>query len=113
MGLLASPRRRRRAMWLGAGVVVAGGVAAAIVLVPGVHKPQEKPQPGGHVAVAQKETGLTPASRHAIDTLFDAFVPSAVERHDVARALPLVTHSFRAGVTRSEWMHGNLPVIPY
>ena len=100
-------------MWLGAGVLVAGVVAAAIVLAPGVNKPHETVKPGGRVAVAQKKVRVTPASRRAIDDLFDAFIPAAVERRDVARAFPLVTHGFRAGVSRSEWMRGSLPVMPY
>ena len=113
MGVLASPRRRRRALRLGAGVLVAGVVAAAIVALPGVHKPHETLRPGGTVPTTVKEVRVTPARRHAIDALFDSFVRTAVERHDVARALPLVTPAFRAGVTRSEWMNGNLPVFPY
>ena len=104
---------RRRLGWLAACVAVAGVVAAAIVLIPGAHKSHETLQRGGGVQVAQKTVRLTPASRRAIDALFDAFVPDAVERHDVARALPLVTPAFRAGVTRKEWMRGSLPVMPY
>ena len=101
-------------MWLGAFVLVAGAVAAAIVLVPGAHKPHETLNARNTVpAATPKKVRLSPGSRRAIDSLFDSFVPAAVERHDVARALPLVTHSFRAGVTNDEWMHGSLPVMPY
>jgi hypothetical protein len=113
MGVFESPRMRRRLGWAAAGVVIAGVVAAAIVLIPGANKPHETLRPGGGVQVAQKEMRLTPASRRAIDALFDAFVPDAVERHDVRRAMPLVTNAFRAGVTRHEWLHGSLPVMPY
>jgi hypothetical protein len=104
---------RRRLAWLGACVAVAGAVAAAIVLVPGAHKSHDTVQPGGHVAVAQKKIRVTSADRRAINSLLDAFVPDAVERRNVQRALPLVTHAFRAGVTNDEWMHGSLPVMPY
>src|SRR5437763_516943 len=96
MGVLASPRRRRRALWVGAGVLVAGVVAAAIVALPGVHKPHETLRPGGTVPTTVKEARVTPARRHAIDALFDAFVRTAVERHDVARAWPLVPAAFLA-----------------
>src|SRR5262249_52773350 len=82
--------------------------------VPTAHKPDETLQPGGRVsAAAPKTVRLTPASRRAIDDLFDEFVPAAVERHDVAKALPLVTHAFRAGVATREWLHGSLPGLPY
>ena len=55
----------------------------------------------------------TAASKRAITALLDAFIPSAVERHQPLRALPLVTPAFRGGVTRKEWAHGNLPAMPY
>ena len=56
---------------------------------------------------------MTPARKHAIGALIDAFVPAAVERHAPLRALPLVTPAFRAGVSRADWARGNLPVLPY
>ena len=58
MGVLASPRRRRRALWVGAGVLVAGVVAAAIVALPGVHKPHETLGPGGTVPTTVQEAKL-------------------------------------------------------
>jgi hypothetical protein len=55
----------------------------------------------------------TAANKHAVSALIDAFVPAAVERRNPLRALPLVTPAFRAGVTRKQWAHGDLPVMPY
>jgi hypothetical protein len=51
--------------------------------------------------------------RSAINRTLDAFVDSAVKRHDVAASWNLVTPELRAGVSRAAWDAGNLPVYPY
>jgi hypothetical protein len=56
---------------------------------------------------------VTPERRQTVNALLDVFVPAAVERDHPLRALPLVTSAFRAGVSRRDWAHGKLPVIPY
>lgn len=58
-------------------------------------------------------TRLPQVEREAINRTLDRFVNSAVKRHDVAASWNLVTPEMRAGVTRSAWDKGNLPVIPY
>ena len=58
-------------------------------------------------------TRLPIAEREAINRTLDRFVDSAVKRHDVAASWNLVTPEMRAGVSRSAWDKGNLPVIPY
>ena len=50
--------------------------------------------------VVERQVRVTPARRTEVNALFDAFVPSAVERHDPRVAYGLVTPAFRAGVTR-------------
>ena len=56
---------------------------------------------------------LPQAERQAINHTLDLFVNSAVKRHDVAASWNLVTPEMRAGVSRSAWDKGNLPVSPY
>jgi hypothetical protein len=58
-------------------------------------------------------TRIPQAERDAINRTLDRFVNSAVKRHDVAASWNLVTPEMRAGVSRSAWDKGNLPVIPY
>jgi hypothetical protein len=53
------------------------------------------------------------AERDAINRTLDQFVNTAVKRHDVDAAWNLVTPELRAGISRSDWDKGNLPVIPY
>jgi len=37
----------------------------------------------------------------------------ALARNEPLRALPLVTHAFRAGTSDASWAKGDLPVLPY
>jgi hypothetical protein len=52
------------------------------------------------------------AKRAAIATL-NTFVHSAFIRRDLAESWPLATPHMRSGNTRSAWLAGNLPVVPY
>jgi hypothetical protein len=113
MPLLSSPRARRRAVWATALAAVAATTAAVIVMLPKGTPERETFRPGAEVVRTPRHVRLTPARRQAIDRLLDAFVPTAVERRKPLRALPLVTRSFRSGVSRDEWARGNLPVFPY
>src|SRR5215211_5672513 len=110
-----SPRLRRRLLWA-AGAAAAGVAAAAtIALLP---SRDAEPTAVHGSAPAQvirtpKKVPLTAERRQAITKLLDAFVPAAVERRDPAKAYGLVTPSFRAGVSRTEWNRGVLPIHPF
>jgi hypothetical protein len=56
---------------------------------------------------------LKPADRRAINATLDRFVPSAVQRHDLAGAYDLVTPTMRTGISRSAWAHGTTNVMAY
>jgi hypothetical protein len=56
---------------------------------------------------------LPQPEREAIDRTLDRFVNTAVKRQNVDSAWNLVTPELRAGVSRSAWDKGNLPVYPY
>jgi hypothetical protein len=56
---------------------------------------------------------LNPVERQAINRTLDAFVNSAVKRRSVMASYDLVTPSMRAGISRSTWAKGNLPVSAY
>jgi hypothetical protein len=56
---------------------------------------------------------LNRVDRQAINRTLDAFVNSAVKRHNVMASYELVTPSMRAGISRSTWAKGNLPVTAY
>jgi hypothetical protein len=114
MTVLESYRTRRRALWASAFVVVAAAAAAAIIALPkGSSDPETRLSGPSEVVRTPRSVPLTAARRQAIDNVLDSFVPAAVERKKPLLALPLVTHSFRAGVSRDEWSRGKLPVFPY
>jgi hypothetical protein len=56
---------------------------------------------------------LSRADRQAINRTLDAFVASAVKRHDAGASYDLVTPQLRAGTSRAAWAKGSLPVYPY
>ena len=113
--VFGSARNRRRLGWAAGCAAVAAGIAAGISLLPseGEKLPVIRAEGPSQVVSVPKTVRLTPERRRAVDALLAAFVPAAVERKDPRRALPLVTQSFRAGVSDEEWSRGNLPVFPY
>jgi hypothetical protein len=113
MPVLGSARARRRAVWVAAFAAVVVATAAAIVLLPKGTPDKETLRPGAQVVSTPRTVKLTADRRRVIDDVLDRFIPAAVERRNPLRALPLVTHDFRAGVSRDEWSQGNLPVFPY
>jgi len=116
-GILASYRRRRRLTRIAAVLVVAVGVVLVIVLLPEGHSPRQDELGGAtgpvEPVVEQAEVPVTAAERRAVNARLRAFVATAVTRDDPAAAWSLVTPEMRAGITRSEWNRGDLPVIPY
>src|SRR3954447_10543192 len=113
MAFLASPRARRRLLWVGSFLVVAVVAAAAVVALPKGHQAKEVFRPGAWIPSTPKDAPMTRARRLTVDRIFDTFVPAAVERKDPLRALPLVTSAFRSGTSGQEWSRGELPVFPY
>ncbi len=115
--ILSSYRWRRRLAWSGlfVAVLVAGVV---VVLTLPEAEPRTAEDLGGFtgplVTVAeQSEVPVTPAQRRAVDRTLHAFIATAVTRDDPAASWDLVTPAMRAGVTRTEWNRGDLPVVPY
>jgi hypothetical protein len=115
--ILASYRWRRRLGRITAALALVVGVVVVIVLVPEVHKPRPDELGGvtGEIepVVEQPEIPVTSAERRKVNETLRAFVATAVTRDDPAAAWSLVTPAMRAGITRSEWNRGDLPVVPY
>ena len=113
MGLLSSPRRRRR---LGAAAVAVVAVGAAVALVQAFPGPKPLPPDrltAGPPVEVERPVSVTPAMRRGIAATLERFVPAAVVRRDTALAWELAGPGLRAGSTRRDWLKGELPVFPF
>jgi hypothetical protein len=112
--LLSSPRRRRHLAW-GAGLLVAGGVAASIAFLYPNTGEQEVFTPG-KPKVAHEEPPSTPLPKGDLASAqrtLSKFVVSAILRQHVERSYDLAAASVRGGLTRKEWRTGDIPVPPF
>jgi hypothetical protein len=110
-----SPRARRRLAWTSAaGVLVAVGLAVAI-LVPSRREQDAAPTvdegPAQVVTVARAR--LTAADRRQIDRLLDRFIPAGVARKDPAAAWALAGPEMRNGSSLANWRKGTTPIPFY
>jgi len=113
--LLSSPRRRRR-LFRVSGVVIAAGCAVAIgFLYPNTGRKEAGFSPG-KPQVTHEEPPATPLAKSDIaasEQALDHFVRTAVLRRNVDDSYDLVTRQLRAGLTRSQWHTGDIPVAPF
>jgi len=119
----AGPSRARRKQVrdrLILGVVGLLGVAAAIAFLQSRTDTGPPPTPPNAAQLAaaletppseglKKGGTLGPAARQVAAR----FLLTAVSRTELAEAWNLVTPEFRAGVTRAQWLRGELPVPPF
>jgi hypothetical protein len=60
-----------------------------------------------------KHVPATPEMRHAAEATLRTFVRSAIIRRNLESSWPLATPHMKIGTSHSDWLHGNLPVVPY
>lgn len=115
MSLLpASPRARRRLVWIaGAAVLLVAGVAIAVLLPEGPPKTPVAGTEGQAQLAAAPNVHVQPAERRAIDRVLDRFIPAAVGRKDAEAAWALAGPELRASSSLAEWRQGNSPVPAY
>ncbi len=113
MRILESPRWRRRLTITGVVTVV-----LAVLIFLGVHfsnpgNPGNANGPEVAGYTAPKHAPFTAAKKRAVRRVLRQFISTAVVRHDVGRSWDIVTGDLKAGVSRREWSHGDIPVVPY
>jgi hypothetical protein len=119
MGVLSSPRRRRRLGWGAAGAVVAGGIAFSMIhwsntgteYVLTATGPVDEPAQA--LAPQPPPAPFTSAVRREVLDTASRFLRTAVVRKNVAASWDLVHPSLRAGYTRESWASQDIPVAPY
>jgi len=110
-----SPRRRRRLLYASAALAVLGVVALANAVIGNGPGPGHGTLRDGPAQVWREPRTVAPsaAERTAAQRTLATFVRSAVIRRDLARSWPLATPHMKQDTSRTEWLHGNLPVVPY
>ncbi len=103
------PRWERALPWLAGLVLIAGIVAAIVAFAPNRDPTPEKTSGPAQVPVQQVKAPLS-ADAQQVAKLF---VQTAVARKDLAKSFDLVSPALRGGLTRAEWLTGEIPVIPY
>ena len=116
MSRLASSRFRRRAAWFGSAFVIVCAVAFIGIYFSNTgHRQPEKFTAGKPMFVpkAPKATPVTAAEEKQVRAVAVRFIESAVYRKNVGDSFELTTSELRAGLSRSEWANGTIPVVPY
>jgi len=114
VGLVSSPRRRRRLLQ----VAFVLGVAAPLIFL-GVHfsSPGNPGNANGPLVNEDnsqpKKAPFTKQDQQAVHEVLRQFVLTAVDRQDVGRSWEISAPSLREGFTRKQWTNGDLPVVPY
>ena len=114
MAYFSSPRRRRRLLWLGALVTVAGGFVLLNALLPShggpVRRPtldRRAPAPG----VSAAEIAAAQRAEAAVQPLANRFVDELVNRRDLDRAYALLAPRTRDHYSLLDWQAGrDLPL---
>jgi hypothetical protein len=104
---------RRRLLWTGGFLALAGGAAALIVAFPSPgSRPEDKTSPGGTLVPQDKPIKFAPQQKEML-ALAQQFVSTAVARKHVEDSWELVCPSMKHGYTRTTWAKGDIPVVPF
>ena len=98
--------------WVSGAILVAGVIAFVVVKYANTGHSLELPvsnQPAVDVSKVPKTIKLAPGAERTART----FIKTAVARKDLDVAYDLSGPQLRQGLTRKEWLTGNIPVIPY
>jgi hypothetical protein len=101
---------------VGVCLAVAGAIGVLIALIPSPKpkRAEEELQPGApQVYKPPKPVRLTPRIRRQVDATVNEFVRTAVLRRDLERSWELASPALRVGITRGQWLGGDLPVFPF
>lgn len=105
-----------RLLWGSIAGVVVLAVIAMIVFLPNTGHSTKTPIDESQAAAqyhAPKTVRATAAEKAAALHTLSEFVHSAFIRQNLAASWPLATAHMKVGTTRSQWLAGDLPVVPY
>jgi hypothetical protein len=99
--------------WL-AGTVLVAGIAVGVISLFGLWNTAKVVPPSGAITriqrpVVEKKVTLSPDVRRVAGR----FILTAVARRNLGESYDLVGPQLKAGLTRAQWLTGNIPVVPY
>jgi len=105
---------RRRLMWSGLFLAVAGAVAGAIILFPSPDplEGEKMTTIEGDVVKEEKPRAFNPRKNEILQ-IAQQFVWTAVRRNHTEQSWDLVCPSLKEGYTRASWAKGDIPVVPF
>jgi hypothetical protein len=111
----ASHRFRRRVLWAGALVAATAGVVVPVVLLGNTahDEPERFSNRPLWVYHAPKLARLSAAERSRLLDTSVRFVRTAVARRHLDEAYALADPQLLQGMSKREWMTGNIPVVPF
>ncbi|MGZ8782011.1 MAG: hypothetical protein ACXWZB_00785 [Gaiellaceae bacterium] len=106
-----SARRERRALLVGGLILVAGVVAFTVASVGDTGTSQETPlsDTPAQVLTARKQVPLDKDARQVAGR----FILTAVTRENLGESYDLAHPELRQGLSKREWLSGNIPVVYY
>ena len=113
MSILHSYRWRRRLAFIAIALGVAGPLIWLGVRYSNPGSPENANGPTVADYAVSRNVPFTTGQRHEVHKVLKQFISTAVVRHDVAKAWSVAGPSLKQGVTREQWDHGDVPVIPY
>ena len=113
--VMASPRRRKRVAIVGTLVVVVAPLVflAAHYTTSGSPENANGPYVSDSFYKEPTHVPFTAAKRHAVSLVLAKFIDGAVSRHDLAGTWDLAGPGLRQGLTRQDWLEGQLPLVPF
>src|SRR4051794_27483880 len=107
-----APWYRSRRTLVSGGVIAGAALAVAAVFVFGANKdpdPEHFPNAPAQEGKVAPKAPFDPKAR----LVAMRFVQTAVAREHIAQAWNLAGPTVRGGLTKAEWMTGNIPVVPF
>jgi hypothetical protein len=109
---IAPSRRRLRWFSFVSVLVLVAGVVAALVVFLGNTGTKLKTNVTNQPAKVVKHEKNLALDRQA-RRVAGRFIETAVARHDLAASWPLAGSELKSGLTKKDWLTGNIPVIPF
>ena len=108
---LKSPRNQRYLLWA-SGIILAVGIAAFLIVFlrnTGSSEAERFTNEPVQKVSTPKKAPLEPAVR----VVAGKFILTAVQRKNLGQAWTLAGPGIRQGLSRKEWLTGNIPVVPF